>query len=75
MNARTREVRERELVGMLLFRRGAFHDEFRRVTGLAGSADISGFYDRDMLQIILDREFPSSDGSPRENDGPKCSDP
>jgi hypothetical protein len=55
----TRRQRELELVSMLISDRGHLHATFREMTG----CDPKFVFDRDIIRLILDREYPSEDGT------------
>lgn len=63
--------RRHELVGMLIFRRAAFHAEYRRVMALSADDDIRLIYDRNMLVAILEKEFPGEDIWPPRAEEPR----
>jgi hypothetical protein len=52
-----RQLREYQLVQLMLNDRQAFHEEYRRVTEQSGRAVPQCFTDRDMVQTILAIEF------------------
>ena len=53
----TKRQRELQLVSMMLTDRSLLHREFRQLTGY----DPQMVFDRDMVRLILSREYPTED--------------
>jgi hypothetical protein len=63
-----RQLREFELVKLMLTDRDAFYEEYTRALERSGSPWVRCFTDRDMLRTILAIEFPEAEMSQGDSD-------